>query len=85
MKVVLAAFGTYGDVHPIVDTAEAIRSLGHEAFFILNPASAHMARERGIPVTESGEFLSVNPFLKANPEVLTMRGAGKTRCTDRLH
>lgn len=77
MNILLVAFGTHGDVRPIVDTAEALTELGHYAHLILNPAMLDLAEQRNLPVTPAGPALEVNEFLHKNPEIVTMKGGTK--------
>lgn len=77
MNILLAAFGTHGDVRPIVDTAEALTELGHYAHLILNPTMSDLAEQRNLPFTPAGPAQPVNEFLQKNPDIVTMKGGTK--------
>ena len=60
LRVILTPNGTYGDVHPYVGIAHALRARGHEVIFACNPFFDTLIRNAGfrlVPVRSAEELL----------------------------
>ncbi len=49
MKIVLATFGSRGDVQPMLALSLALRSAGHEVLLAAPPEKAEWAEQLGCP------------------------------------
>lgn len=73
MKIVLATFGSRGDVQPMLALTLALQSAGHEALLTGPPEKADWAREIGCPYTPLGE--NVTDFIDRMPDAHTLKSA----------
>src|SRR3954447_18447960 len=55
MHVLLVPFGSYGDVHPFVGLAQALRARGHRVTFLLNEYFGPLVRRLGFELVPIGE------------------------------
>lgn len=62
MRVVLASFGTRGDVAPFLKLAQALQARGHETFSVTDHAHAALLRDAQVP--------GVTPFSHYDPQAL---------------
>lgn len=72
MRVVLAAEGTRGDVHPMLALAGALKARGHDALLAAPPDFEGVAHARGIPFHPVG--IRVREYLTASASALTSGG-----------
>lgn len=72
MRVLVAAEGTRGDVHPMLVLAESLRSAGHAISFMGPDDARDDVRARGLDFFSTGE--DVHAFLQANAASLHTRG-----------
>jgi rhamnosyltransferase subunit B len=54
LKVLVTTFGSYGDLHPYVAAAAALRERGHDVVLITNAHFEPLAREAGVPIVPCG-------------------------------
>src|SRR3954447_20166981 len=55
MHVLLVPFGSYGDVHPFIGLAQALRARGHRVTFLLNEFFGPLVRGLGFEMVPLGE------------------------------
>ena len=72
LRVALAAEGTRGDVHPILELAVALRARGHEAVVCAPPDFAESVEGRGVEFRAIGE--SIHAFLDAQSRAVAEGG-----------
>jgi len=68
MRIVLAADGTRGDVHPLLALGVALRAEGHDAVLCCPPDFAEAAREHGLEHRSVGR--SAREYLTENAHVM---------------
>ena len=54
MNVLIATYGSYGDVHPFVGVALALRGRGHDVAFISNPYFRGVVERVGLRFVPAG-------------------------------
>ncbi len=67
MKIALAAEGTRGDIHPLLDAGERFRRRGHEVVLCAPPDFRAEVEERGLSFRPVG--LEVRAFLETNSRI----------------
>jgi UDP:flavonoid glycosyltransferase YjiC (YdhE family) len=75
MKIVLATFGSRGDVQPMLALTLALQAAGHEALLAGPPEKAAWARELDCPYTPLGE--DVTDFIDRMPDAHSLKSAVK--------
>jgi UDP:flavonoid glycosyltransferase YjiC (YdhE family) len=79
MRIVLAAEGTRGDVHPMLALGAALRAAGHDPVLCCPPDFADAAREHGIEHRPVGR--PVRDYLTERAHVMQGRALGVLRET----
>ena len=72
MRIVLAADGTRGDVHPMLDWADALQASGHDALICSPPDFREEVEGRGLPFRAVGGEVRV--FLAAHAAAVARGG-----------
>jgi rhamnosyltransferase subunit B len=54
MRIILAAFGSYGDIKPFLWLGKALRKSGHEIVFIANPFFGNQVEDEGFEFRPAG-------------------------------
>lgn len=77
MRIVLAAEGTRGDIHPLLALGTWLTARGHEPVVCAPPDFRGAAEKRGLAFHAVG--VSIRDFLEAHADVVTGRGVAALR------
>lgn len=78
MRICLTTFGSFGDLHPVLGIALALRARGHAPLIATSPVYREIVEGEGIA------FAPMRPDLDPNDRVLIARIMDRLRGTERL-
>ena len=73
MRIVLATFGSRGDVQPMLALSLALQSAGHHVLLAAPPEKGEWARQLGCPFQSLGE--DITAFIDSMKDAHSMRSA----------
>jgi UDP:flavonoid glycosyltransferase YjiC (YdhE family) len=68
--VFLSTLGSFGDVHPYLSLGRALRDLGADPVFFVNPADAEAFADAGLEAHGVGDRIDVDELLHREPKYL---------------
>lgn len=75
--ILMATFGSHGDLLPFVALARALKARGARVVFLGNPGQAHLIEPAGVETRWVGEPGDPGPAIRRDPSYMGLRGGSK--------